>query len=672
MAVLPMQKVNIYSMKKNRKAILETVQRMSVVEVVDIPLGGEPLQKVNTINSQGVFVKNVDVAIKALSVIGQYNPESKDKVSSIKGRRSITSDDYYTFSDEAEEIMHVAYELCDIDKEITEKKAHIVKCENQIESLVPWLGLDVQMRFSGTKSTAAFIGTLPGEVREEAALLEILSAAPDFSGVTIDIISSSPSQTCIFVMCELALADDVHNVLKTMGFARPPLPPKITPAQKSLELQAMVEVLRRDLSLLEQKVKSYLGFRNALRFVSDYFSMRQEKYDVISRLVHTDNIFMLQGYIAKRDAKKLQARLVENFDVYLEFFDPQSFDDVPVILKNNTFTSPVEGVLESYSLPSESEVDPTSVMSIFYYVLFGMMLSDAAYGLLMIIVCAFVLLRFRNIEDGMRKTIKMFFFCGISTVFWGVMFGSYFGDAIPVVAKTFFDKNIVIEPLWFVPIEEPMRMLAFSLFVGILHIFTGLFMKMYQCIKLGRYKDALWDVMMWYLLVGGGVVYALSMPSFSEMMKIGFVLPQAFGDVAAISALVGAVGILLTAGRASKNIFVRFLKGLYGLYGVTGYLSDILSYSRLLALGLATGVIAQVFNKMASLAGGGIVGLCMFVVIFVIGHTMNIGINLLGSYVHTNRLQFVEFLGKFYEGGGRKFSPFSSNTKYFKFGKDVL
>ena len=154
------------------------------------------------------------------------------------------------------------------------------------------------------------------------------------------------------------------------------------------------------------------------------------------------------------------------------------------------------------------------------------------------------------------------------------------------------------------------------------------------------------------------------------MTQLGFTLPAAVGNVALVLAAIGAVGIILTSGRESKSPVKRLLKGLYGLYGVSSYLSDILSYSRLLALGLATGVIAQVFNKMGSMAGGGVAGAIVFILVFLVGHSLNIGINLLGAYVHTNRLQFVEFFGKFYEGGGEKFRPFSAKTKYFKISED--
>ena len=178
--------------------------------------------------------------------------------------------------------------------------------------------------------------------------------------------------------------------------------------------------------------------------------------------------------------------------------------------------------------------------------------------------------------------------------------------------------------------------------------------------------DALYDVVFWYLLVGGLIVVLLSTEIFQNIAELPFVVPGPVAAVAGVLAGIGAVGILFTAGRESRNPVKRFLKGLYGLYGVSSYLSDILSYSRLLALGLATSVISTVFNQLGAMLGGGVVGAIFFAVVFLIGHSMNMAINLLGAYVHTNRLQFVEFFGKFYEGGGRAYAPFAANTKHFQ------
>ena len=268
---------------------------------------------------------------------------------------------------------------------------------------------------------------------------------------------------------------------------------------------------------------------------------------------------------------------------------------------------------------------PCSVMAIFYYVLFGMMLSDACYGLIMVLGCGIVLHKFRHtMESGMKKSLTMFLYSGISTMFWGVMFGGYFGDAVTVIAQTFFHSDFTLEPVWFNPVNNPMLLLVFSLLLGVIHLFTGLGVQFYQLIKQKKWLDAIYDVVFWYLLVGGLIIYMLSTPLVTSMLTLTFMLPAMVGNVGAILAVIGAVGIIATAGRSSRSIGKRLLKGLYGLYGISSWLSDILSYSRLLALGLATGVIASVFNQMGAMAGGGIVGAIFFLVVFVIGHSLNI------------------------------------------------
>jgi V/A-type H+-transporting ATPase subunit I len=199
---------------------------------------------------------------------------------------------------------------------------------------------------------------------------------------------------------------------------------------------------------------------------------------------------------------------------------------------------------------------------------------------------------------------------------------------------------------------------------GLIHLFTGLALKGYMCLRDKRYLDFVCDCVLWFLLLLGLIGMLLPSDLFAGIAGQQIVFPAALSAAAKWSAIIGAVGILLMSGRANKNFGVRIALGAYDLYNITGWLSDVLSYSRLLALGLATGVIASVVNQMGSMAGNGIFGAIVFIIVFVIGHTFNLAINLLGAYVHTNRLQYVEFFGKFYEGGGRAFNPFTTNTKY--------
>ena len=250
------------------------------------------------------------------------------------------------------------------------------------------------------------------------------------------------------------------------------------------------------------------------------------------------------------------------------------------------------------------------------------------------------------------------------------MFGGFFGDVVNVVSRVFFGHEVGIPPLWFAPLNDPMKLLMFSLAVGLVHLFTGLFLKGYTSIKNGDVMSAVIDCGCWFLFLIGLILMLLPSSIFAGIAGTQIVFPPFVNLLAKVLTIVGALGLLLFSARDKKNPGLRLALGAYELYGVTSWLSDVLSYSRLLALGLATGVIAQVINQIGSMGGRSIIGAILFIIVFLVGHTLSLAINLLGAYVHTNRLQYVEFFGKFYEGGGRPFSPFRANTKYVDIKED--
>ena len=677
MAVLPMLKVSIYGLKKDRKQILEALQRRGVVDVKDIDLKKEGIERLNTSAHENTFSKAINLFENAISVLEIHSPENKSMFDSLNGKKELSLKDYYTFVSETDTITQEANQVLKLSKKIGDSKLELARLESQKKGIQPWLSLDVPMNFKGTKKTAVFIGTFSESISFEKIMKnyeeELLRQGLKKENYPIEaeVVSSDDNQTCVVVFCRRDAMEKVEGLLRLIGFSAPVNTFSKTPKDVLLETEDKQKELIKLIEKSEEKLKNLSGMRNAFKFMIDYYTMRLEKYQVLSTVNQMGKVFCITGYIPEKLSKDLEAEFTKKYPAAVELEKPEDKDAPPVLLENNGFAEPCEGVLETFSLPAKGEIDPTFVMSIFYYILFGLMLSDCAYGLIMVIVCALALWKFKNMDTGLKKALKMYLYCGISTAFWGAMFGSFFGDAVQVISSTYFGKEIAFKPLWFEPIKDPMKMLIFSFTLGIIHLFAGLGMKFYQNIKQKQYKDAIYDTVFWYLLVGGGIAYLLSTDMFVDMANLSFRVSPFGAKLAAIAAGVGAVGIVLTDGRSSKNPAIRIAKGLYGLYNVTGYLSDILSYSRLLALGLATGVIAQVFNKMGSMLGSGPVGFILFMIVFVIGHTLNIGVNLLGAYVHTNRLQFVEFFGKFYEGGGEKYAPFSAKTKYYKIREDV-
>ena len=666
MAVMPMQRIGIYALKSRRKPILELIQRRGVVEIHAEKAEDAVFRQTDTAPAKARFENNTSTLQAALEALDKLEPEKKSLLAPLEGRTPIPLSRYEETASAAGKTLRAASRVNALWKKCADDRAEILRLEAQIRMLEPWSRLDVSMRTTGTASTAAFIGSFPAEYTEEALKAEIARGAPEIDGVAVEVLSAGTQQTCAFLLCHASNGAKLEAFLRSIGFTYPADRSKKPPQARMQDLNARIEKLRAEIDGAEAEIRTYAALRGAMQYTIDYFSMRIEKYDVLGRLWQSPHVFVITGYIPAESAPALEKELTEKFEAYVELETPAEDEDVPVKLKNNAFAAPVEGVLESYSMPGRKEIDPSTLMAVFYYFLFGMMLSDAGYGLLMVIGCGVALAKFKNMEESLRKFLKMFLYCGISTVFWGAMFGSFFGDAVTVIGKTFFNVDIAIPALWFTPLNEPMRLLLFSFLIGVIHLFAGLGAQFYQLARQGLWKDAIFDVVFWYMLVGGGILYLLSMQMFADMVSLGFTLPAAVGTAGAIAAGIGAVGIVLTAGRESRSPFKRLLKGLYGLYGVSSYLSDILSYSRLLALGLATGVIASVFNQMGAMLGNSPAGVAVFVFAFLVGHTLNLGINVLGAYVHTNRLQFVEFFGKFFEGGSRKFNPFSAKTKYFK------
>lgn len=675
MSVLPMKRILICAMKEDRKGILELLQRAQVVEVDNTLIDDSQsfqdniFSKIDVSASSQLFQKNADAAEKALEILNHVVPEKTSLLSSLEGRRVISGEEYSSFVGKREEIMSDVTSVINLDKELSEANAEIPRIETQLEGLTPWLTLDVPLSFKGTKKTAAFIGSLPSRETEETLLQRFAVILPEIGSIDIELISSSDEITCFVVICSKNDVGAVDDALRRMNFSRPPMSDEIPSKQKE-NLDKRLAETHAEIDTLTDRIAAFELKRDSFKFIYDYLHMRSEKYDIISTLEQSHRTFVLTGFIPEKECAALEKTLTASYNLCLEFEEPEEEDDVPVLLQNNGFATPVESVVESYSLPSKGELDPSMAVACSYYILFGMMLSDAAYGAIMSIATGILLKKFKNMEAGMRKVLTMFFFCGIGTVISGVLFGSYFGDAPAVISKVFFGNENVKVWYWIDPLNQPMKMLVVSFAIGIIHMFSGLGINLYTAFKQHRYLDGIYDSVFWYMLVGGLVVFALTADMITSMFQLPM-LPAIYGKIGAYVAAAGGIGIILTGGRESKNWFKRILKGLYSLYNVTGYLSDILSYSRLLALGLATSVISSVFNQMGSMFGNSIIGVILFIIIFLIGHALNMAINALGAYVHTNRLEFVEFFGKFYSGGGRKFAPFAVNTKYFKFKEEL-
>lgn len=664
MAIVQMQRINICALKKNRKAILERLQELGAMEI-DIQLEDDNLcEKQDVASSRALFERRAQTADQALAILNIYVPEKKGMLDSLAGKPLVEKELFEKAAENQDQYMATASRIVTLDKQIAESKAAVLKVQNQVEALAPWLSLTVPVSYTGTQKTAVLIGTMPNPQDQQSILNLLAGEVPDVEAVDVELISTDKDFTYLAVICMKQDAGKVEEVLRTGGFSKPSSPVQKIPEEYKKDLEAEIAKTQEQVKQLESELAECAVSRQDLELISDYYRTRAEKYRILGEIPQTASTFAISGYVPAAKADAIVKELSEHYGAAAETEGIKEEEEPPVLLHNNRFSESVEGVLASFGLPAKGEIDPTFFTSIFYVFLFGLMLSDAAYGLIVSLACGIVLLKFPRMETNLRKSVQLFFWCGLSTLFWGVLFGGYFGDALDVISETFFGHKISIPALWFVPLNEPMRMLLYSMLFGVIHLFTGLALKGYMYIRDHKYMDFVCDVIFWYMLLLGLIGLLIPSSMFAGIAGKQIVFPAALNAAAKWSAILGAVGIVLFSGRSSKNPALRIALGAYDLYNITGWLSDVLSYSRLLALGLATGVIASVVNQMGSMGGKSIGGVILFIIVFVIGHVFNMAINLLGAYVHTCRLQYVEFFGKFYEGGGKPFEPFKLKTKY--------
>ena len=663
MSVQKMKKINICALKEDRKRILEYIQRKGCIEISKFE--DDDFERMNTATQISVFERSVVSCENALEVLSLYSEEKAGMFDSLKGKKDISEDDFLGIEATHRDLVGEAKEITEYGKEIDDLNLEIAKCEDEIVSIEPWTNLDMPMNTRGTRTTDLILGVIPGVYTQEELNIKV-SQIENFPEETeVKLVSSDDTQTYIAVICDKDVKEETEDALRKLDITKPVYYTHHVPTESIRRRHERITTHKAEIENLINRIQAKEDLKFKFEEVADYYRVRVDKYKVLGELEQSKHTFVITGSIPENEVEEVKSTLENKYTAYVDLEDYVN-EEAPVYLKNNKFNGAVEGVVTAFGYPNRFEIDPTTITSIFYYILFGMMLSDAAYGLIMFLATFIVLKKYPNMSESMAKSLRMFMYCGISTLIWGILFGGYFGDAIPVISNTFFGTKYNIQSLWFEPIGDPMKLLIYCMIIGIIHLFTGLGIKGYMNLKNKDVYGFFADAVFWYLFLIGLILMLIPTSIFGSLAGTTIQFPGWLNTTAIVLTIAGMLGILVTGGRGRKNPFKRVLLGFYSLYDVTSWLSDLLSYSRLLALGLATGVIASVINTMAAMGGKSVFGVILFVVVFIIGHTFNMAINLLGAYVHTNRLQFVEFFGKFYEGGGREFKPFKEDTKYVK------
>ena len=639
------------------KKLLDFLQKLGVTEIEDA--AHEELIKYKTDETVNEYLRKSRICEKAFRILERYCEINKSLIQKFTDYREIEYSEYKLISDKNEEIFEVCESLIEAESKILQLKKEISREKSNIDYYSSWKSLDIPLGSKRTMSTSIFVGSFKRQLTKERIFSLIEERDSELTDVEIEIVHTERMLTNSVLMCHNSHGNKLQSILSEIGFYCPQKLPMMTPQKALEECEKNISALKDKIEDTENEINHFKDRYESVRFLYDYYTAQAEKYKAVENTGVTESTVYICGYVPEKYADEVKFEVERQFAAHMELSKPDyENSDVPVLIENRSFAAGVESITNMYSPPSNKDVDPNPVMSFFYYAFFGLMLSDAGYGLLMVIAMLFAKYKLK-VRGSMKKTADMYLYCGISTVFWGTLFGGWFGDLIPTVMKNFMGiENPPSLALWLEPMNDTMDLLMYSMLFGIVHLFAGLAIRFFMLIKEKNYLGAVFDVIPVVIFVIG---FAIAGAAFI------FTVPERIKPYGTILLAVGAILIVLTAGRSSKNILGKLGGGLYALYNTaSGYLGDILSYSRLLALCLVTGVIANVVNLLAAMPGN----IVIFVIIFIVGHTINIAINLIGTYVHTNRLQYVEFFSKFYEGSGRAFTPFKINSKFFTIRKD--
>ena len=645
MAIVKMNKFTLLAFESKKDALLERLQGFSSAEFID--LQDENLQEKNEI-LKGLTKDVVDSDITkwedqlskvkfALQFLQDYVP----KQSMIKSLR--TEKLSLSLSELENKVRLSKWE--DIYEKVKSKDDELTKLENEktklqgiVQSLQPYENFDAPLgSLKGLEETVYFLGSVANQY-EEAVKSEL-------NDCYVEIVSNNNQDTYLFALCNKDNAENATEKLRGFGFTPFKTEEEEAPLKLIHEYNERISLIESDKFIIKEELAGYDDELKKLQLAYDYYNNIVGRKTAATKFLKTESVSLIQGWVPVKHNEKFTkiAKEVLGQDYYLNFEEvkEEEIDDVPIALENNDLNAAFEDVTSMYALPKYNEVDPTPVVAPFYLIFFGMMVADMGYGLLMLIGTIFAL-KFFKFDDGMKKMVKFFHYLSYPTIAFGAIYGSFFGDLFPNLPRLLNTSTDV------------MSILVLSVVFGAIQIFFGLGMKAYVLCKLGRPLDALMDAGSWALtLISLGVMAAgifLDMPTVKTIGIVG--------------SIIGALAIVLTQGRMMKSTGGKIGQGLYELYNITGYVGDLVSYTRLMAIGLSGGSIAGAVNMIMGMVPGAIGAFLVGPLIFIIFQTVNLLLSLLSGYVHTLRLTYVEYFGKFYDGGGKAFKPFETQNEY--------
>lgn len=645
MAIVRMKRFELFSFAQSSPHLLRALQEFQDVHFYDLRMEESDLPLTDSADMQELEQK--EELLSNLRWMHRILSEYDERPTGLKAMKTgLDTLSLRELEAKAGEVDYLADfdALSDLQRRKEETAANISALKEKIRERTPWEPLHVSPEvLSPTASADVFLGTVPRKLMP--GLMESLE---DFSLSYIETVSEEGNYHYILGASHHDESETFRETLRRFAFSPVHLPEGGSVAELQQESRAKIEALEKEKEAIVEQMQPYAAKLPYYEAAIDYESNLQLKAQAAKLFLRTEKVDWIRGYIPAEKENALRALLDETLPegYSLEIEEASAQDrQVPVELKNNRFVDSFASITRMYAMPRYNEIDPTPFLAPFYWVFFGMMGADVGYGAIVLVLTQLALRMF-NLKPSMKKFVRFFSYLSVSMIIWGFLYGSFFGDLLPLPAVFDTQKD-------FIP------MLVVSIGFGAVHLFFGLALKGYMHLRDGDWQGAIYDVLFWYMSLIGAI-----------LLLIGGILglPALIATIAKWAMIAGMVGIVLFGGREAESIPGRLAMGMYSLYNISGYIGDFVSYSRLMALGLAGGFIGLAVNLIVGmLFGAGIIGYVVGIVVFIGFHLFNIFLSMLSAYVHTSRLTYVEFFGKFYEGGGIPFKPFVHEPKYSQY-----
>jgi len=663
MAVSRMSKVHIYAHNSLKSKFIKRLQDLELIHITDIRESSEERDEDGVSEaeeSEAVRLLSRDLSNLEFAINYLKDYEEADGGGLLSSGKLLFTPEEYEKLLESEPYKKW-HDIADECREISDKKAQLGnrkdRLRSELQNLSLWSNLDIPIEdIVDTDKIAVRVGSMPRNSYPDM-LNEIQESEEN---VDIEVINEDQRDTYIFLVFLKGSEEEISSILNQYGFSVVNFP------RSEGRISDIVDELNREIADIEsqeeelvQRSSELSSERANLMGVYDHISDLLAQEEVKSWFLNTEHAFLIEGWIREKDWESFENSIPKDWEeIYIQVVEPEEDEEPPVDIENSTIIEPFQMVTNLYGKPRYQEIDPTPLLAPFFAFFFGVCITDAGYGVLMTIVATIAFLKVRKsiVGKGMKQLIAILIIGGLTTIVTGVLTDGFFGWSLKSIWVP-LSKLSIISPV--TNSEDQPAFLRYALYLGFLQVWLGFGIKFYISLRDKDYQTAFRSDFPW-IIISPAVLMLIFwyFDSLPDMLKMP--------TVAAF--VICSIWVIALSDLEGESIGARIGNGFFNWYGIASAFGDVLSYSRLFALGLATGIIATVVNtivfNMIWIPSLGVLGAILGILVFVVGHLFNLVINALGGFIHTARLQFVEYFTKFYEGGGKEFEPFSKKPVY--------